>query len=72
MGQHYYNGAIKTHFEKVHKIRPSENLFIKNTKILKKLNKKDDLMLYEALLIKEIKPAINFQTQNFTRLLKIF
>lgn len=70
--QHYNNGAIKYHYESKHKTRPTFQNIIDNMKILKTFHKRDDLMLYEALLIKERKPIINLQTNNFTRTLKLF
>lgn len=70
--QHYNNGAIKYHFELKHKTRPTIHNILDNMKILRKINKRDELLLHEALLIKERKPIINLQTNNFTKTLTLF
>ena len=69
---HHNNGAIRNHFETKHKLRPTTETILTNTKILKHIQRKDELMLYEAILIKKLKPLINLQTSSFTKTLKIF
>ena len=43
-----------------------------NISILGRASDKIDLILLEALLIKEFKPIINIQTDDFNRTLKLF
>ena len=71
MQQHYFNGSIRKHSEEKHKTRITLDEILSNTKIIKK-DKRKDLPLTEALLIKFLKPNINRQEDNFTRILKIF
>ena len=45
---------------------------IPNTSILARASDKIDLILLEALLIKEFEPIINIQTDDFNITLKLF
>ena len=49
--EHSNNGAIKKPFETKHNQRPNSELIINNIKIIKK-ERKEDIMLYEALYIR--------------------
>ena len=45
---------------------------LQNVTILKQCNNKRELMFYEALFIKSLKPTLNSQTEFSDKLLKIF
>jgi hypothetical protein len=72
MRTHFYNGSIKQHGLKEHKIRPTYEDIIANTKILKRGDRKSDLILLEALFISDINPTINQQHEGSQRILKVF
>ena len=71
INQHLYNGSIKDHMLAVHNEIVTHEI-INNTKILSRKQTKQELLINEALLIKDIKPEINIQSQSFTNILKIF
>ena len=66
------HASIKKHFRTVHNRNITGSEMIKNVSILAHVNNKIDLILTEALLIKEHGPVINIQTDDFNRTLKIF
>ena len=64
--------SIKRHHKEKHGENITGSQIIPKIKILAKLNNKTDLCIMEALLIKQEKPIINIQTDDFNRTLKIF
>ena len=72
MQQHYTSGAIRKHYEEEHKIRPTKENILENTKIIRKGKNKEDLMLMEALYIKNYRPIINRKDEGLVKTLKIF
>ena len=72
MQQHFTTGAIRKHHEQEHGLRPTKHCILNNTKILRRGNNREDLMLLEALYIKEYVPIINRKDEGFTKTLKIF
>lgn len=57
--QHSYNGSIKLHQSEVHKTKITYTEIISNTKILHKNTNKTNLLLLEALTIKNNAPQLN-------------
>ena len=47
-------------------------LLIDNTKVIDRKPTKQELIINEALLIKENNPSINIQSSNFSNVLRIF
>ena len=72
MRQHSYSGAIRKHHEEVHQKRVKYDEIILNTSILQRLRTRDDLLIMEAILIKEHRPIINLKDEGITKILKIF
>ena len=70
--QHTYNGSIKDHFLMTHNKTINLQLLIDNTKVIERKPTKQELIINEALLIKDNKPAINVQSSNFSNVLRIF
>ena len=70
ISQHKQSGSIKEHINKIHNF--SIPLESNSFNIIFKSSEKHTLQIAEALLIKEHKPLINIQTNNFTRTLHIF
>lgn len=64
--------SIKRHYREEHNINITGSQMINNTNTLIQLHNKQDLIIMEALLIKQHKPIINIQTEDFNRTLKIF
>ena len=69
--QHTYKGSIKDHALH-HNKELNLEYCINNTKIIAKNNNRQELIILEALLIKQKKPLINIQTDNFSTVLNIF
>ena len=70
ISQHKQSGSIKEHINKIHNFSiPLDN---NSFNIMFKCSEKHTLQIAEALLIKEHRPLINIQTNNFTRTLHIF
>ena len=69
--QHTYKGSIKDHVLQHNKVLNLEHC-INNTEIIAKNNNRQELIILEALLIKQKKPLINIQTDNFSTVLNIF
>ena len=72
MTQHFTSGAIRKHHELDHGFRPTKESILKNTKIIDRAPCREDLMLKEALYIKQIKPIINKKDEGIVKTLKIF
>ena len=72
MQQHFTTGAIRKHHELEHGIRPTKYCILNNTKILRRGNTREDLMLLEALCIKQYVPIINRKDEGFIKTLQIF
>ena len=45
---------------------------MKNLSVVATNHNKQDLIILEALIIKDLKPLINIQTDDFNRTLKVF
>ena len=63
---HIYQGSIFKHFRLVHGVSPNVEELIASTKIIYCPDDKRKLPIYEALFIRERKPALNENTRNFT------
>ena len=72
MRQHTYNGSIKDHTLSIHNKTVNLQSVLENTKVISRKPTKQELLINEALLIKENKPEINIQSNSFTNILKIF
>jgi len=70
---HAVNGSIKTHLIQVHGINkiPKTDL-IKCVDILRQCTSRQELLMTEAILIKDMKPSLNSQQEGCDRLLKVF
>ena len=66
------HSSIKKHYKGTHNCNITGSQILPNIKILAKLFGKADLMILEALLIKQQRPMINIQAEDFNRVLKIF
>ena len=64
--------SIKKHHSNLHKSKIGYKDILKDIKILCKKNNKQELVLAEALLIKEMKPYLNSQEEGSTRILQVF
>lgn len=69
MKQH---SSIKRHHKEVHQTNITGTKMLENVTVMTKLHNKRDLIIMEALLIKQHKPIINIQTDDFNRTLKVF
>ena len=69
---HLQSGAIQEHTRDKHNINLSRENLVKNMKIIRKENDINRLHIYEALLIRKTKPAINNQNTGTIRILKLF
>jgi hypothetical protein len=69
MKQH---SSIKKHYKETHNRNITGSEMAQNVSILAKLNSKQELQILEALLIKQHRPFINIQTDDFNNTLKIF
>ena len=63
---HIYQGSIFKHFRLVHGVSPNVEELIASTQIIYCPDDRRKLPIYEALLIRERKPALNENTRNFT------
>ena len=66
------HSSIKKHYKETHNCNISGSQIQQNIKILAKLSGKADVMILEALLIKQLRPMINIQAEDFNRVSKIF
>jgi len=64
--------SIKKHHREHHDSNITGKHMLPNVTVLQKCNDRRDLIIMEALMIKEFKPVINIQTDDFNRTLKIF
>ena len=64
--------SIKKHHKETHQQNITGAQMIQNVSILSKPSDKQDLIIMEALLIKQQKTLINIQANYFNRTLKIF
>ena len=71
MQYHSQRGSILEHYRMQHKIKPTKEQLITNTKILDKATDKYRLAIKESLLIIANNPSINRQYNNFTNILKL-
>ena len=72
MTTHSQTGSIASHNQEKHKIKIRTNNILENTTVLFHSPEKSDLLIAEALLIKQKSPIINNQKEGETRILKIF
>ena len=64
--------AIKKHYREVHNSNITGSEMQRNITILATDHNKQDLAILEALFIKQHRPIINIQTEDFNNTLKIF
>ena len=64
--------SIKKHHSATHKSKIGYKEILKNIKVLFRNNNKFELIIAEALLIKEMKPKLNSQEEGSTRILQVF
>ena len=69
---HSQNGSILAHNLDKHQHKITASEMLENTEILCSYPTKQELVIAEALLIKEITPALNGQREGETRILNIF
>jgi len=70
---HAVNGSIKKHLIESHNYnRVAKTDLISNVDILRHCSNKRELLMTEALLIKQEKPSLNAQDEGADRVLKIF
>jgi hypothetical protein len=69
MKQH---ASIKKHHKDLHCSNITGSQILPNVTVLSKSNCKVDLLVMEALFIRQEKPIINIQTNDFNRTLNIF
>ena len=64
--------AIKEHYMKIHRRKPTRDGIVSNTEIIKKHRDVSRLVISEGLLIKKDKPILNKQDMTVGRVLKLF
>ena len=64
--------SVKMHFHAVHHEDITCAEMLQNVSVIARCPNKQDLHILEALIIKELNPSINRQTDDFARTLKIF
>ena len=69
---HSQNGAILIHNMEKHNLKITTSEIRTATKVMKHFNRKDELLIAEALLIKQENPSLNRQHEGDTRVLSIF
>jgi len=70
---HAVNGSIKRHLVEQHNLqRVTKAQLMAGVKILRRCNTKRELVMTEAVLIKELRPKLNAQDEGAERVLKIF
>jgi len=70
---HTQTGSIVKHLADQHSVhKPSRKQLVENVTILKSCADRRDLIYTEAVLIKELKPALNSQNEGCDRILKLF
>ena len=66
------HASIKKHFRITHNKNITGSEMLANVTVLARAQNKQDLIIMEALLIKQHQPVINTQAEDFNRILKIF
>jgi len=66
------HASIKKHHQITHNSTITGKQMLQNVSILAKGRSKQELLILEALLIKELNPVINKQTDDFNATLKVF
>ena len=66
------HSSIKKHHRDAHNTNITGSQMTPNVRIIATNHTRQDLIILEALLIKQNKPIINIQTGDFNRILKIF
>jgi len=66
------HSSIKKHYRDHHQCNITGKQMLPNVTILSKVNNKQDIAILEALFIRDLKPIINIQADDFNRTLKIF
>ena len=69
---HAQHGAIITHNTEIHQKKITTNEILQDTSVLCHYKTKAELILAEALLIKERTPTLNLQREGEARILSIF
>ena len=69
---HVQSGSISDHVNSIHKTKPTSKTLLESTKIIFRTPIKTDLLIAEALLIREMVPELNRQEEGADRVLKIF
>lgn len=72
MRNHAQNGSILKHNLEKHRHKITTNEILSDVEILRQFNSKDELIIAEALLIKEHNPSLNGQLEGGDRVLTIF
>lgn len=72
MRNHSQQGAIHQHNMGSHNFRINTSEILDNIKIIFHHTKKDNLLIAESLLIKQLQPTLNRQMEGEERILKIF
>ena len=72
MRNHAQNGSIIKHSVEKHSTKLTTKEILDNTSVLHRFYTKDELVIAEALLIKEMNPPLNAQNEGETRVLLIF
>jgi hypothetical protein len=69
---HAQTGSIRLHNKNAHASKPPTRKLLESTSIIYRGKNKQELTIAESLLIKENKPALNIQDEQFSRVLAIF
>ena len=72
MRNHTQSGSILKHNIQAHGHKITTNEILSNIEVLRQLNNKEDLIIAEALFIKEKNPSLNGQMEGAERILTIF
>ena len=66
------HASIKKHFQASHNRNVTGSQLLPDVSVVGRRSQKEDLAILEALIIKELNPAINRQVGEFDRTLKVF
>ena len=66
MGGHRYQGSIFDHFRRVHGQSPTIDELVNSSKILYFCDNRRNLPVFEALLIRKLKPNLNNNIRDFS------
>jgi hypothetical protein len=72
MTTHAQNGSIQQHHLDVHTTKIKTSEILENVKVLHRAHEKNELLIAEALHIKQEDPPLNNQREGETRILHIF